>query len=182
MVKDGCDWPAIVRLSQLGGNGSDDRHAHENLIELLCRDCGLDAFLSSVPGKAAVSEVLKPTSMFNMIRDVGGEDAFKLRLGADPVEVEAFWSSLFASTDGKELQQLHPHLSGRTPHELRFSIPLIMHEDAGPYGAALSCHVASWSSVLGRGTELQTKYLYGSYSKESGKPNDVPSWNFFLMT
>ena len=145
MVKDGCDWPAIVRLSQIGGSGIDDRHAHEKLTELLCRQCDLDAFLSPAPGKAAVSEVLKPTSMFNIIKELGGEDAFKLRLGANPVEVEAFWSSSFASTYGEELQQLHPDFNGKTPHELRFSIPLIMHENAGPYGAALSCNLVSWS-------------------------------------
>ena len=102
-----------MRLSQNGGNGSDDRHAHESLIELLCRDCDLDVFLSTVPGEAAVSEALKPTSMFSMIREAGGEDAFKLRLGADPVEVEAFWSSLFASTDGRGLQQLYPNLRAK---------------------------------------------------------------------
>ena len=77
---------------------------------------------------------------------------------AEEIVCKNFWRGLFSSVDGMKFKELHPHLRGKTLAQLAHSIPMRLHEDSGPFTKTKSVDVVSTSSVLGRGTELQTKY------------------------
>ena len=83
--------------------------------------------------------------------------------GADPEDVEQFWSSLLSSTPGQEMQREHSFLRGRTPHSLRHTLPLVIHEDAAPYCKGHSVSVISCSSISGMGKELDVKFALAIY-------------------
>ena len=76
-------------------------------------------------------------------------DRFVRHTGAEPDAVEQFWSSLLSSIVGQEMQQEHSFLRGRTPHSLRHTLPLVIHEDAAPFSKRCSVSVVSCSNILG---------------------------------
>ena len=59
---------------------------------------------------------------------------FGVIFGADPAGINDFWESFFGSEDGREFKSLHPNLRDKDPAALKNSIPIVIHEDAAPYG------------------------------------------------
>ena len=84
--------------------------------------------------------------------------AFKKHLCPSKEACQQFWHDFLSTPDGLEYASLHPHLKGKTAAELATMIPGRIHEDAGPFTNCSSMVVLSWSSLLGRGIDLETKY------------------------
>ena len=85
------------------------------------------------------------------------------------------------SSCGKELFEEHEWLRGKTPPELCRALPLTTHEDAGPFSKNQSVVAHSFGCVLGTGSELETKRLFGCYLKtkqERLAPNDAGMGDF----
>ena len=79
-----------------------------------------------------------------------------------------FWPRLFESSAGQELRNSHPGLRHKTPAELECTVPCVLHQDAGPFSKRRSTVLVSWSSILGFGTDITTKYGISSYIKNAG--------------
>ena len=90
-------------------------------------------------------------------------DSFRKVAGADEVVVRQFWESLKASDVGARLWDVHPNLGSKTPQDLERTLPLALHEDAGPYVKRRSANVLSFSSVLGVGPEIDCKWLVAAH-------------------
>ena len=103
-------------------------------------------------------------------------------MGADAVKIEKCWHSLFSTEAGKELQQLHPGLVGRSPHSLRHSIPCVLHEDAGPFTKRKSTNIISWSPLLANVLDIRQKIGSFSYTKVAGMAPvcGAGAWGLFL--
>ena len=86
------------------------------------------------------------------------ESTFKKHLCPSVETSEMFWRDLFSTEEGMEYKQLHPHLKHKTVDQLKTSVALRTHEDAGPYSKVKGMNVVSWSSLHGRGIDLETKY------------------------
>ena len=95
------------------------------------------------------------------------EDVWTRGLGADAIALFKFWDGLYTSVEGQKFWMEHPQLQHKTPIDLVHTLPLVVHEDAGPYSKTQSCVEVSFSSVLGKGIELQCKFLVFSYLKEN---------------
>ena len=109
-------------------------------------------------------------------------EQFRIRLGADPDLVFNFWVGLI-SAKGRDFFELHPCLKGKTPADLAYSVPLFLHEDAGPYAKRKSANIVSYNGILGRGRNWKTRFLFSSevkFSKEDGGTQDKASWSMFF--
>ena len=69
-----------------------------------------------------------------------------------------------------------------SPADLAYTLPLVLHEDAGPYGKSTSVAILNYSSILGRGAELECKLVSAAFTKgDNAKP--LPTgrgWAMFL--
>ena len=110
--------------------------------------------------------------------------SFKLHMGADEDLVARFWHGYRNSADGREAIALHPHLKHFTDEDFKYTVPCVLHEDAGPYSKNRSCDIVSWSSLTGRGSDLLTKYVHHTELKHSGldRTSAQASWDAFFRT
>ena len=159
-VADGWQHPAILRLNDISKGGM--HHAQENLLEAMS-SLGLGKLITAVDDDVGCfNDVLLPSHLLqHMLRE---PTVFHRVTGASVTRLQACWSQLFSSVDGKELHRLHPLLRGRFPADLATSIPIVVHEDAGPFSKRKSCDIIDYSSVLGEGKEIETNlgiwYIY----------------------
>ena len=103
-------------------------------------------------------------------------------LGADTGEVSQFWRGLRSSPDGQEFWESHGILRNLSPADLAYTLPLVLHEDAGPYGKSTSVAILNYSSILGRGAELECKLVSAAFTKgDNAKPLPTDrGWAMFL--
>ena len=79
--------------------------------------------------------------------------------GACNIQLQQFWHDLFDSRDGAAYKRIHPYLRDKSPYELRFHLPFMLHEDAAPAGKTVSSNGILWGSLLGCGEELQKRFF-----------------------
>ena len=106
-----------------------------NLKDLLGRHTELPKLivkLAPSPGQS-VTHVIPPSNVFRCIHERNREKFGRI-FGADKQKLTAFWRNLFASTPGANFKQLHPNIKDKTPEQLNTAIPIIIHEDAAPFG------------------------------------------------
>ena len=84
---------------------------------------------------------------------------FVKRFGACSIQLQQFWHDFFDSRDGASYRRIHPHLRDKSPYELRFHLPFMLHEDAAPAGKTVSSNGILWGSLLGCGEELQKRFF-----------------------
>ena len=84
---------------------------------------------------------------------------FSIHAGAKEGGVEDWWEELRSSPSGKELWGLHPWLQRRTPQDLKSHVPLMMFDDAGPISNTSSSYARVFYSLLGVGSDKQTRFL-----------------------
>ena len=128
---------------------------------------------------SSVEEIILPSDMFAWI-EATNPRLFNVRLGAKSSGVQEWWEQLRASPQGKEFWEGHPWLKRRTPAELRYHLPLVMHEDAGPISHVHSAYIRSWSSILCCGKEIDTRLVICTYLKDALKNDDDASWPLIL--
>ena len=144
----------LVKLSNLG-SGQYDNVFQDFKFQILDKG-GIYDKITPLDGSVFKSCIL-PSTIFKLLAE--HPDQFRVRQAAFPDMIEQFWNDLFSTPEGLELQQLHPMLKGKTVRQLRYTLPLRIHEDAGPYTrGGKSVNIISWSSLLGSGSELETKY------------------------
>ena len=168
-VHDGITKPLLVRLAKMGASGRSPQHIQSQIFGLLGTRLGSKRVIHDLLNSVQTC-CIPPHAMFKFLWDLSPQ-AFKTRLGANKVKVREFWKHFLATKDGKRIQQLHPDLQGQTPESLESSIPCDWHNDAGPVSRKRGAFVLNWGSILGIGSELETRFLSASYLKEDG---DLP--------
>ena len=149
--RDGVQIPMLSKLADLGTE--DYLNCYKGMKTLL-RQGGVHARLTALPGPL-YTQCLLPSIIFRLI--ASKPRLFRLRLGANKDNLREFWTNLFSTPDGIALRNLHPQLKNKTMDELSRLIPIRIHEDAGPFTKVKGMNLISWSSLLGRGTELESK-------------------------
>ena len=175
---DGFTAPAIKRLGGISNREGGKGH-HANLLRLL-EPCGFSEFIDDVDGDGAVSKCIFPTTIFKLLFERSPKH-FRWSFGAEEEGVEWFWQRLFSTPQGMQLRYSHPYLRGKTPAQLKFSLPGSLHEDAGPFTKVKSTNIISWSSCLGKGKELSCKFVAFSHIKVAGVPASCTeeAWKVF---
>ena len=178
MQQDKFEHPAIERLSKIAAGG--ENHCLANLIGLLDSHTEISTFLTELPTGDTVQWCIKPTTVFCKLLTANREKFMKTMVGGSEQRIENFWTGLFASEHGKELKELHPWLRDKSPSDLKRAVPLRLHEDAGPFSLGGSVNVLSWSPLLGKGLELESKFVYCNYIKQAGEIPDSNAWKLFV--
>ena len=147
VTQDGTDaWVGMRRLAELGSASSgSEKNCARKLKDLLAATA-LPEMIQNIPhtlGEDTVTHHLRPTDLIRLIH-THNRAKFGQIFTADPVALKKCWRSLFASEDGREFQQLHPGLRNKSPEDLQTSIPIVIHEDAAPYGKKRSVNVLQW--------------------------------------
>ena len=117
---------------------------------------------------------IPPHAIFRLLWQLSPQ-AFRRRLGADRDKLRQFWTDFLQTPDGRRLHGIHPHLIGQTPESLSNKIPCDWHNDGGPVSKKHSAFVLNWGSILGLGSELETRFLSASWLKDTpgGFPEGV---------
>ena len=110
-----------------------------------------------------LNHTLPPTDLIRLIHSQN-RARFGQIFGADPPRLEQFWRSLFDSEDGREFKRLHPGLRDEDPEHLQTSIPLVIHEDAAPYGKKRSVNVLQWGPLLVNGSDIESRFVHHGYT------------------
>ena len=129
MQTDGFFHPAVQRIYALGRR-EDDQNIHKRLASLLLELLGFRHLIHHVPG-SSITEVVLPSSLFGWLCK-NNPQIFLRCMGAGANLVD-FWESYLSSEPGREQHRLHKHLRGETAESRRYTVPLHIHEDAGPY-------------------------------------------------
>ena len=176
-VEDHADLPAGVldeRVRRLASTTTNPQNC-ERVLESILNFAGM-------PGPypihdSSIELILKPDEMMAWLHRAC-PTRFRVNCGADPEGVTWFWESLQSSPAGADLWRLHPWLQDRTPAQLRFHLPLVVFDDAGPVSKTSSTYVRVWYSLLGRGSEKETRYLLATGTKSNKKQDR--SWGPIL--
>ena len=157
--------PMLSKLHNCGVSQKDP-HIHSRFSKLFMQQCGFDQCIDHIDDPASsVNSTILPSTIVKLLHTKPA--TFKQAFGADPVRVEAYWTSLFSTDDGQKYRDVHPHLAGKSPHDLRHTIPCTLHEDAAPYSKKGSDNNVSWQPILGSGTDFQQNYIFSSEIKQN---------------
>ena len=110
-------------------------------------------------GSCTITHLIRPTDLIRLIHSYN-RPKFGQIFGADPAALKRFWESLFASEDGREFKDLHPTLRAKDPEQLQTSIPIVVHEDAAPYGKKRSVNVLQWGPLLVKGSDIESRFVH----------------------
>ena len=133
-------------------------------------DWGVTDLITELPGPD-VTQVIFPSSLIRMF-DRYYSHELRRRVGADPRELEPFWQAFFSSQRRREWADTHPFLAGATA-DWSHTVPITVHEDAGPCSKTKSACCLSWSGLPSRGDERVTKYLMCSHIKGTNHTSDA---------
>ena len=158
LVTDGWTHPAVLRIKACGTHER-DQNIHKRLSELLSR-LGFGSLITRV-GVGSLTDVVLPSTMFAWLcRDHPAR--FKRCLGARDEGMLGFWTGYYNSPEGRKAWAANPYLVGKAPGDLKWHIPLHMHEDAGPFAKSRSTKAMFWGSFTSSGSDLETRFLYGA--------------------
>ena len=173
-IDDGLAHPMVLRMSQVG----QAQHAHHGFMDMLTRHTAALDNISPIAGAVgdAASHILLPSTILRSLsRFYPGE--FRRRLGADRGLLESFWGQY-----KQRWLAVHPILNTMTRDQLAYTIPLTIHEDAGPITKKSSANCISFASLLAEGNEKLTHFLCVSYIKKvrAEGVDNAPMWQALL--
>ena len=67
-VDDGCEIPAVDRISRIGGNSLSDQHCHSGAMQLMS-SLGFQDHLTKVVDGTSVHEMILPSTLFRLLHD-----------------------------------------------------------------------------------------------------------------
>ena len=150
--RDGLKIQMVENLADLG---SDSYHnAQRDLTDQMSKVGVLD-HITQTKGNV-FTWCISPTEVVKQI--CKSHTNFQKHLCPSRNACMQFWRDFLASESGVDYQRLHPHLRNKSIDDLATTIPCRVHEDAGPFTAVKSAVILSWSSLMGRGMDLETKY------------------------
>ena len=166
---DGIRRPALCRLA-LRTDGSKFWHRKRpqntlrQIMQMFEKQPSVSRFLTYL-SEGSIKVFVKPSAMIAYVHQ-NFPKKFKRIFGAEEAKLVQFWREFLASEDGKAMAELNPFLKDKNPEELSKSIPLVIHEDAGPYAKGKSMNIINFSSLLANGAEHDTKLCIATHVKD----------------
>ena len=143
-------------LNKLGDIGQQDMTNCSVRLHKLLQDSGCYNHVTPTGGEDYTHCIL-PTDVIKLL--ARRKEKFKMHIGGGREACKDFWRGFLSSPEGLEYASIHPYLRGKTLEELADVYPMRMHEDSGPFTkSSKGVNVLSWSSLLARGNEKETKY------------------------
>ena len=198
-LQDWCDgWLSSYRLCKHMRNAVEDKntcklaqaigkianvshpesHCNEGMFKLL-HSLELLANAVSTIADSPATHFIKPTAIIRIFQQYPRE--FRLRFGADADKVRSFWDVFFSSDIRVQWAQEHSFLKGKAPRDLTRTIPLVLHQDAGPCSKTKSADCICFSSLLGEGSEKLTKWLLATFILDKSRDEkDTKVWQEIL--
>ena len=115
-------------VKRIAAGARHDKNA-ERLLESIVPTSRLPPTISIASSE--IDTVLLPFDSFHWLRKLDARK-FRWQLGAYDHGLEAWWAALLARSDGPAMWARHSLLVGRTPAELKWYVPLVIFDDAGP--------------------------------------------------
>ena len=143
---DGFDHPMLHRIAALRG----DQHAHDDLMKVFREHTmALDLIEPVYAPESIASHILLPSKVVAAFLQHNPEH-FAKTLGGNSADLRKFWNG-FKSDANKAFMDSSPFLKGLTMAQLSTTIPIAIHEDAGPITKGKSANVISWSALTAKG-------------------------------
>ena len=147
-------------------------------------DTALVKMVQNIPheqGQPTLTHHLRPSDLIKLIHK-HNRSRWGRMFYAYKEQIEEFWTGLFSQPDGQDFKQLHPILRGKTPEQLRTTIPIIVHEDAAPYGKKRSVQLLQWGPLLYQGSDIESRFVaHGSIAKEGDTADTAwTGWELFF--
>ena len=157
----------VVKLSKTHSNPGNAERVVEGILPI-----------GNMPAPKQVRDsmaewIVLPHEMMGWLQDTNPAK-FEKCLGGKPSGIANWWAELQAQPKGRELWAAHPWLRGRRPKDLSRHLPLMVFDDAGPVSNVSSSFIRCWYSLLGGGSEKETRFLINTGIKEDGKEDK--SW------
>lgn len=114
-----------------------------------------------------IDTVLLPYDTFHWLQEMNPRK-FNIHMGAKPGGIAHWWAELASSEEGQDMWRLHPWLRNKTPEQLRFHLPLVLFDDAGPVSDSQSSYARCYYSILGPGSEKETRIIMATGFKTPG--------------
>ena len=144
---DGFQHPMIDRVAALRGG----QHAHDELMSLIKRETdALDLMMGIGSPGSAVTEILKPSNVIASFLK-HHPDKFAKKIGASPAKVKKFWQGFKKQPQNHDVMKNHTYLKDLPLKDLYLTVPLALHEDAGPVSKSKSAACLSWSAITAEG-------------------------------
>ena len=105
-----------------------------------------------------IDTVVLPYDSFHWLRKLNRRK-FCRHLGAYDGGMEAWWASLMARADGPELMARNQWVQGRSAADLKWYVPLMLFDDAGPVANNESSYARCYYAVTGRGSDTETRII-----------------------
>ena len=122
---------------------------------------------------SSVDTLLLPSATFRWLQKLNSRK-FSTHFGAHPDGVSDWWAQLASTDEGRSLWSLHPWLAGKTPADLKFHVPLVLFDDAGPISKANSSYCRCYYSILGIGSDKETRIIIATGLKVEGIDRSWP--------
>ena len=135
---------------------------------------------TTVVAGSCVEKVILPDDWFAWLQETN-ERLFRQRTGAKQEGIEGWWDQLRSTDEGRDFWSKHPWLGTKTPRDLRFHVPLIVHDDAGPISELHGAYIRNMFSLVGSGSEADTRYVLSSHVKSDDGKADR-SWEPILAS
>ena len=164
-VADGGSDPLLKRMAKVGHNLQNSERAIGQVLP------ESQTVATEQVADSNIEIISPPHKMMAWLWDTNPR-AFKIHLGASEGGVQDWWQKLHNSAAGRELWALHPWLRGRSPEDLRWHLPLVLHDDAGHVSHSNSAYVRSWHSIMGKGREFESRFLIASGMKSASALED----------
>ena len=173
----------MSRLAALATETSGSTINCSRRLKQLLAETALPKMIREVPhrkGERTITHLLRPTDLIRLIHG-RNRRKFSQIFGAGRTALKSFWTSLFASEDGREFKALPPSLRAKDPEELQPSIPIVVHEDAAPYGKKRSVNVVQWGPLLIKGSDIESRFIHHGYISKQGDPAETArrAWGKF---
>eukprot|EP00974_Lingulodinium_polyedra_P050053 4813753-Lingulodinium_polyedra.AAC.2 len=122
-----------------------------------------------IPG-SSVQWVLEPFVLFQWMKATVMQK-FVTHLGATPGGLEDWWAKLQSTPAGRDFWELHPWLRQRSPGDLKWHVPAMLFDDFGPVTSTRSTMARVWYSLVGVGSERETRFLLCTGMKGGSLPD-----------
>jgi len=152
----------VVKLSKAHSNPGNAQRALEGILPI-----------DNMPAPVKIDDslvewVVPPHEMMRWLQETS-QSKFEKCLGGKPGGVADWWAEFRAQPKGREMWDAHPWLKDRSPSDLSRHLPLMIFDDAGPVSNTSSSFIRCFYSLLGGGSERETRFLIGTGIKEEGK-------------
>lgn len=110
-----------------------------------------------------VKDGILPYDSFHWLKELNATK-FEIAFGARG-DLTQWWTDFRASGDGLLMWNLHPWLRHKIPADLSRHVPLMLFDDAGVVGKAKSAFCRVYYSLVGKGSDKETRALLATAHK-----------------